>query len=293
MSIVIRVVEHTGSNSNSATINNRLLPRLFFLSFSLFFFLAVYSQSHAAPTNPVISIIIDDLGYKIKDDLRVLGLPAPIVCAVMPHGPHSKQLAVLANRAGKEVILHLPMQAMHEPKNEYLGPGALKLHMSKNEFISTLRNDLNAIPHTIGLNNHMGSLLTQHPGHMQWLMDELKQRGHIYIDSVTSDHSVAAMIADETDVPYLTRDVFLDNKQSKSYIQGQVQQLIKRARKNGSAIAIGHPHPETIKALGKLIVELNKSNIKIIPIKQMLKLRQQGKISWQKSSSHSHRVVKN
>ncbi len=287
------MVKHIATKINSAAISFRKLPHLLGLFFLLFIIHSVYINAHAASSNPVISIIVDDLGYKMKDDLRVLGLPAPIVCAVMPHGPHSKKLAVLANRAGKEVILHLPMQAMHKHKNEFLGPGALELDMSKGEFIKTLRNDLNAIPYAIGLNNHMGSLLTQHPGHMQWLMDELKRRGDIYIDSITSDHSVAAMIADETDVPYLTRDVFLDNKQSKNYIHGQVQQLIRHAKKTGSAIGIGHPHPETIKALGKLIVDLNKSNIKIIPIKQMLEHRKQGKTPWQRSSSPSPRVVKN
>ena len=238
-------------------------------------FLLCCSSSLIAAEKAYVSLIIDDMGYKFKDDLRVIGLPGPVVCAIMPHGPNSTNLARLAHDNNKEVILHLPMQAMHN--NENLGDGALTLDMEKDEFIRTLQNDFDQVPHAIGLNNHMGSLLTQHPGHMQWLMNAIKQNGFIYIDSLTSDHSIAARIAKENNIPYLIRDVFLDNKQNTSYVRQQFNELIKVAKHRGSAIGIGHPHGVTIDEMARFLIAAKQHNIEVVPIERLYQLRSQRK----------------
>ena len=142
---------------------------------------------------PTISIIIDDIGYKYQEDLRALALPGPVAYAILPHAPHTQRMSEIAARKGKEVILHQPMQAMG--KNQYLGPGALTLNMTREEFLKTLNINISKIPNLIGINNHMGSLLTRHPGHMQWLMETIKANGQFYVDSLTSDESVAAKVA--------------------------------------------------------------------------------------------------
>ena len=188
----------------------------------------------------------------------------------MFHIPLSDQLANEAHRSGKEIILHIPMEAQHHHR---LGPGGFKVEMTKQEFINTLRKNLNSIPLAIGMNNHMGSLLTTHPMQMHWLMDELKNQGYAYVDSMTTNQSVANVIARNKKVPYLIRDVFLDHEVSHQYIQQQLQELINKAQDKGYAIAIGHPHPQTLDAVEKFIAESHLHNIKIVSLKDMLKHR--------------------
>ena len=161
---------------------------LFFL-LNLFSILA-YSQQTSEPS---ISIIIDDLGYKQKEDILALSLPGPIAYAILPHAPYTKKIAEIASRNGNEILLHQPMQALEN--NELLGPGALTLNMTHKEFVKTLETNISVISNIIGINNHMGSLLTRHPGHMQWLMNVLKKNEYIYVDSLTSTNSVAGEIA--------------------------------------------------------------------------------------------------
>lgn len=229
----------------------------------------VFSQAEHQPA--YISIIIDDLGYKSTQDFRVIDLPAPIICAIMPHAPLSDKLAIEAHRSGKEVILHIPMESQHQ--HHRLGPGGLRVSMNKHEFISTLRNTLNSMPLAIGMNNHMGSRLTTHHEHMHWLMDELKDQGFAYIDSMTTNRSVANSVAHEKQVPYLVRDIFIDHEVNPRHIQQQLKQLIRKAKTKGYATAIGHPHPQTLDAIEQFLLELRHHNIQVVSLTEMLQLR--------------------
>lgn len=239
---------------------------LFFLS-SLFSTLT-YSEQTSLPS---ISIIIDDLGYKQKEDILALSLPGPIAYAILPHAPYTKEVAIIASRNGKEILLHQPMQALEN--NDLLGPGALTLNMTEKEFVKTLETNINIMSNIIGINNHMGSLLTRHPGHMQWLMNVLKKNKYIYIDSLTSTNSVAGEIAGKNKIPFLKRDIFLDNKTDFEYITKKIFELIAIAKKEGTALAIAHPHFNTIEILSKFLQDIDKYGVKLIGIKSLTKIR--------------------
>lgn len=219
---------------------------------------------------PWISIIIDDLGYRRNEDLEAIELPGPLAYAILPHSPHATIMSELANRNGKEVLLHLPMEALEQDKNRFLGPGALTLNMSRQKFLATVRDDLHSFPNIIGVNNHMGSLLTRIPGYMEWLMHYLRHSGKFYIDSMTIGSSVANGIARENHVPSMRRDVFLDNIRSMSYINNQFDELIAIARHKGYAIAIGHPHPETLAVLANRLRTLDAYGVKLVSLSRML-----------------------
>jgi len=257
----------------------------------LFAFQACFSAEPALKKTSFISIIIDDLGYRLHDDLRAVALPGPVVCAIMPHAPYSTQLAQLAHKQGKDIILHQPLEALQ--KNDNLGPGALTLEMTEQEFTRTFNSNMDSVPHLIGINNHMGSLLTQHPGHMGWLMKMIKQRNLIFIDSITSDNSIAAMIAFEKNIPYLERDIFFDNVQNISAIRKQFKKLIKIARIRGTAVGIGHPYPQTMDVLSRAIQELDTTSVKLVDLKTLHEKQNRGTKKWQSSSSRSLKVAKN
>lgn len=222
---------------------------------------------------PSVSIIIDDLGEHLTSGERAIALPGKITYAFLPHTSHSAHLAELAHQQDKEVMLHMPMQAIGENR---LGDGGLTLDMSKNDFLSTLKSNLNSVPHISGLNNHMGSLLTQHPGHMTWLMEALSsEHQHLFfVDSRTTDDTVAHKIATEYKVPAINRNIFLDNVRSESEIRQQFNKLIKHAKLNGTAVAIGHPYPETIAFLEKALPTLRQQGIELISTSSIIKRKE-------------------
>ncbi len=217
---------------------------------------------------PAISIIIDDLGYLKKRDTRAIQLPGSVTFAFLPHTPHAFELATLAHELNKEVMMHLPMESM---EHEKLGSGGLTLDMSHEELAAQLKSNIESVPHIVGINNHMGSLLTQHPGHMLWLMQELRKRDDLYfVDSYTTKTSVAQKIASENWVPNLRRDVFLDNDRDPAKIRKHFRRLIKKARDTGIALGIGHPYPETMAVLEEELPKLGNKGIQLLPVSKLL-----------------------
>jgi len=138
--------------------------------------------------------------------------------------------------------------------------------MSQVAINSSLEKSFNEIPFAIGINNHMGSYLTQSVTHMAWTMGFLKSNNLFFLDSRTSPQSKAGVIAKQLGVPVRERHVFLDNQLSSDYISKQFQTLISTAQKNRSAIAIAHPHHESMKALQLLIPTLKNYNIELVPL---------------------------
>ncbi len=236
------------------------------LACGLIALLATTGASAEAAPAPVITLIIDDLGYNRYWGERVIRIDAPITCAVLPHSPHSKHLARLAHGMGKEVILHAPMA---NTRGRPLGPGAMTEQMSELELLSKLLWNLAAVPYARGINNHMGSLLTQREQPMRWVMRELRRNDLFFVDSRTTGDSVAPELALEERVPHAVRDVFLDHERDETKIGRAFEKTIRIAREKGRAVAIGHPHPETVQFLEANVHRLRDMGISIIPASQM------------------------
>lgn len=236
-------------------------------------------QPHNAP--PEIAIIIDDMGTRRGADQRVIALPGPVACAFLPYGAYSVDLARKAHAQNKEVMLHLPMETMERAA---LDDGALRLEMSEAEFVATVQTDLARIPHVRGINNHMGSLLTRHPGHMLWLMQEIQRQNNLFfVDSRTTKHTVAQLIAHEMGVPSVSRDVFLDADPSPQAVQREFRRLLTLARRNGSALGIGHPHASTLAMLEQELPKLADQGVKLVPVARLVERREEREPIWRAS----------
>jgi polysaccharide deacetylase 2 family uncharacterized protein YibQ len=142
--------------------------------------------------------------------------------------------------------------------------------MDQETFLATLRDNLQAVPHVIGVNNHMGSQLTQNPEAMDWLMTELKQQGLFFIDSRTSADSLAMATAISQQLPTDERDVFLDHERTQAFISKQFDYLLKLAKRDGHALAIGHPYPETLDLLEQRLPQLQAQGIELVSISELL-----------------------
>jgi polysaccharide deacetylase 2 family uncharacterized protein YibQ len=221
---------------------------------------------------PRIVIVIDDMGNNLAHGQAALALPGPITYAVLPHSAHGETLARAANSLGKDVMLHAPMSNTQHLK---LGPGALTPDMSETRFKEVLNNDLDAIPFAVGLNNHMGSLLTRQRIPMKWVMDVAKSRSLFFLDSRTTTGTVAWEVALSEGVPALRRDIFLDHKQTVEFLSQQFIRAVKISRQYGYAVVIGHPYPITTQFLADAIPALDEAGIQLVSAPALLMLQQQ------------------
>lgn len=222
-----------------------------------------------AESPPRIAIIIDDLGYQFEAGRRAIELPGPLAYAVLPGTPQGQLLAQLANARGKEVLLHLPLESVSN--RDFVEPGAIRLDMSRATFSDTFANAIATVPFAIGVSSHRGSLLTRHPGHMGWLMEEIRQREDLFfIDSYTTHESVALRIAAESGVSATKRDVFLDHERTVESVTRELERLKSMARARGSAIAIGHPFPETLEVLERELPKLRAEGFILVTISELL-----------------------
>ena len=224
------------------------------------------TPGQAPPHNAYLSLIIDDLGQNLPRDRRVLALPGPVTAAIMPDTPHAAEFAREAHRAGKIVILHMPM----DPAT---GPFAWHPELPVEELRKRLDAAFKAVPFTAGINNHMGSRMTAQRPAMAWLMAELQRRHKLFVDSRTSAQTVAAAEAQKIGLASASRDVFLDDERTEAAIYNQLQSAISLARKQGSAVMIGHPYPQTLAVLERELPKLKAQGIEWINIKQMVSVR--------------------
>ena len=255
--------------------------------------LGLLALAGPAVATPVIGLIIDDIGWRAADGRRAVQLPGAITLAFLPHAPHSRALAEEAHRRGKEIMLHLPMEASNGKR---LGPGGLTGALSEKDFKRTVFAGLASVPHVRGINNHMGSRLTADPLRMRWLMQTLMFRNDLYfVDSRTTAASVAEREAAARALPVTHRDVFIDYEDVTGVIETQLAKLLARARRKGSALGIGHPLPRTLDALERWLPTLQASGVKLVPVSVLIEQRnaQRRNPTWQASSSPSLKVAKN
>ncbi len=187
-----------------------------------------------------LAIVMDDIGHSLPRAARVMQLPGVFTIGLLPFAPNTEEIARLAHAAGKEVIVHLPMQAQStwgKPEE-----GTLTLDMPADKFADIVDAALRAVPYSVGINNHTGSLLTEHREPMVRLMRHIRRRGLFFLDSRTSPNTLAYTVAQEWQVPAAKRDVFLDHHLAREAIEAEFKRALRIARKNGHAVLIAHPH---------------------------------------------------
>jgi polysaccharide deacetylase 2 family uncharacterized protein YibQ len=215
-----------------------------------------------------MAIVIDDLGRRMDIAEALADLPAPLTFSIMPRQPVSREVAALAAREGKEVLMHLPMEPMDYPGNDP-GPGALMGDMTEDEISRILEENLTTVPGAVGINNHMGSRLTADKNAMDLLMPQLASRGLIFLDSRTSPDSVAYSCAKEEGLSSICRDVFLDHEDDRVYIRGKLDELMAKALDRGHAVGIGHPRENTLVVLRDNLDRIRSAGIDIVPLSEL------------------------
>jgi uncharacterized protein len=217
---------------------------------------------------PRIALIIDDIGFSRSRARAFLEIGIPMTYAVLPRLAHSRDLAFEIRDRGQEVMLHQPM----EPWNEGLdpGPGALFVKDPPDKIVSTVRENLAELPCVAGVNNHMGSRFTASPEKMSQVLPVIRDRGLFFVDSLTSGRSTAYPTARRLHMPAVCRNVFLDNRPEEARVLRRLEELHAHALRHGQAVGIGHPHPETSRAVARFVSSLPAGSVEFVHVSGIL-----------------------
>lgn len=234
-------------------------------------FIGLLFLGFVALTSPVLwagqlVLVIDDFGYRQHNEEQIIGFSPFITISVLPHSPNAKRIATLAHEHGNDVIIHLPMAPISKQRLE---KDTLFPSMSESQVKAIVDNAIVRVPYAIGVNNHMGSLMTSNLPGMINVMKALSGYSLFFLDSKTIGKTQVKKAAAGYNIPVLTRDVFLDDTQTESAISQQFDLAVKLARKNGVAIVIGHPHPQTVNVLRTKLTSL-PADIKLTRLSELI-----------------------
>jgi uncharacterized protein len=220
------------------------------------------TSSQPQTSGAKLAVILDDLGSDRVAPEAIFAMPYPLTISVLPNHAHSFEIAEEAHRRGYQVLLHLPMQAVgnEKPEAQELRPG-----MATTDVALLVGQMLQAVPYAVGVNNHQGSQATADPALMSELMPVLRERQLFYVDSRTTAATVAFDIARQDGVPSASRNVpFLDDVAEVAAVRKQLELALRGAREKGEALAIGHPHPATLQALGEVLPQAEAQGVHLV-----------------------------
>jgi len=217
-----------------------------------------------------VAIIIDDIGNDLKPVKELLKINADLTFAILPLCPHAREAAEMFHRAHRETLLHLPMEPVSYPR-EKPGNGALFTDMNDEELISQLEKDISSVPYSAGVNNHMGSKFMMDERKLILIFNELKKNNLFFIDSRTSPNTKASIAAKKVGLQVAARKIFLDNSRDYNEIYNSLINIEKADGDASPLILIGHPHPETIRAVSDAVKVLKEKKVSIVPVSQLLK----------------------
>jgi polysaccharide deacetylase 2 family uncharacterized protein YibQ len=237
--------------------------------------MVAYAVASTVPKSvPVIAVVIDDMGLDRVNGQHMVDLPAPLTLSFLTYADNLATWVTKAREAGHEVMAHVPMEPLDRRENP--GPKALTVSLSQDEVDKRMASLLDNWSGYVGINNHMGSKFTADKERMAVVIEALKARGLLWLDSKTTGSSVGADLARAAGVPSVERDVFLDNVQSEANVRKELAAAEEIARRRGTAIAIGHPHKVTVAVLKQWLATLPEKGIAVVPLTEVA--RRQGQL---------------
>lgn len=216
-----------------------------------------------------VAIIIDDIGYDLVTVRELLSIDADITYAILPLVAHSREAAEMVHKANHETLLHLPMEPLAYPR-EKPGNGALFTDMNDEELIFQLHSDLASVPYVSGVNNHMGSKFMSNEERLLTVFRELKKKDLFFIDSRTTRNSKTTAASQKARLTVASRKIFLDNERDYSKIYRILMEVADMPADGSPLIIIGHPHPETIRAIRDASKVFREKGVSIIPVSKLL-----------------------
>jgi polysaccharide deacetylase 2 family uncharacterized protein YibQ len=221
-------------------------------------------------SRPLVAIVIDDVGIDRPHSRRAWELPGTLTMSFLPYAKDLREQAKAARANGKEIMLHMPMEPTGHADP---GPGALLVSMTENEIGRRTASALDGCDGYVGANNHMGSRFTAYKPGMQIVLQQMRARGMMFLDSRTTKETVGDQLAQEIGVPSMNRNVFLDDDETAAAVRRKLAETEEVARRQGFVVAIGHPHETTLQALADWLPTLSAKGMALAPATAALRKR--------------------
>ncbi len=233
----------------------------------------VAAREPAAKRGPrgQVALIMDDMGNSLDVLDELIALGRPLTVAVLPYSVHAAETARLARANGLEVLLHLPLESINNHEAMADTEGMIVTGMTGPAIVAAFEASYDRVPFASGTNNHMGSRFTAEPDLMRALLKPIKERGLFFVDSRTTAKTVALEEARAMGVPATKRDVFLDADEDRGRIRGRLLELFQKAGKNGFAVGICHPFPETLAVLRSSFALVDAYNLEPVPVSRLVR----------------------
>ena len=224
-----------------------------------------------APSRGKLVFVIDDAGNNLHELEPFLKFPGPLTIAVLPDQRYSVEAARRVRAAGKELLLHQPMEAIgREPV-----PGAIRAGMNRDEIRAIISRNLDEIGPVAGMNNHEGSLVTMDEEAMETILSLCRERGILFLDSRTSAETAAPRAARHLGMTIAQRDVFIDNIQERESMIRFINNGLARAERSGSAIMIGHAwSPDLAPLLSEMYTDLTERGFTFSTLAELINGRE-------------------
>ncbi|MBW2172437.1 MAG: divergent polysaccharide deacetylase family protein [Deltaproteobacteria bacterium] len=219
-------------------------------------------------SQPSIALIIDDIGYSFARARQFLEIDVPLTFSILPRLPKSHRLAMEIHSAGHEIMLHQPMEP-HSPRCDP-GPGALHVGDGPETIVKIVEDNISDIPFAVGVNNHMGSKFTERSTEMNEALSVVKQKGLFFVDSLTSSRSQAYKVARRLGMVTARRNVCVDYVAGESTVLSQLRKLQTQAMRDGHAVGIGHPFPETARAIKHFLRHVKHDDVSMVHVSDVL-----------------------
>lgn len=217
-----------------------------------------------------LAIVIDDFGYRQNTEEQILQMPLEITIAILPNSPLRKEMMAKAQKQGREILIHMPMAPVSK---QPLEKDTLFPSMSEEEITRIIEQAIANVPAAKGMNNHMGSAMTSDLDAMKRVMRVLEKHGFYFLDSMTTSRSQVNKAAEGTNIKILKRRIFLDDDKSEAAVLREFNNAVRAAKRDGFAIAIGHPHPSTVKVLKQMLPQL-PADVELVTLSSLLNEQQ-------------------
>jgi polysaccharide deacetylase 2 family uncharacterized protein YibQ len=216
-----------------------------------------------------VALIVDDMGSSLETLDELLALEQPLTISVLPYSPYAQETARVAHEKNLEVLLHLPLESLNNSDAMTAAEGMIMATMSPEEIAQAFEASLARVPFADGVNNHMGSKFTAEVTPMEALLEPMKKKNLLFVDSRTTAKTVAYDEALKMGIPAVKRDVFLDADADRSRIRGRLVELFRAAQKRGRAVGICHPFPETLQVLKSSFRMYQNYGLEVVPVSML------------------------
>lgn len=229
------------------------------------------ATSAAPQKSGILAIVIDDFGYGGEGTEEMLAVSVPITAAIMPFSPSSAEDCQRVKEAGKEMMIHMPMESL-TGKASWVGDKGVFRNMTDEEIKARVREAFDIVTDATALNNHMGSAIMEDKRCLSAVMEVVAEKNGVFLDSMTTPNSVSGEVCANQGVPLLKRKVFLDSTDDKEKVKKNLREAGERALNEGAAIAIGHVGPEggniTVQAIQEVAPELQAKGVKFVTLSE-------------------------